>query len=132
VTESDGCLRIEADAILFGFPSTRAALTVRPRTPTWRATGAAMRFVAGVALAGVVAIVPPHAPWLIGALVGGAVMARRRWIERYTLESAEGTCPKCGEPMRVKRGRLRTPHPVACESCHHESSLRIDAAALEG
>lgn len=122
--------RLEGEAILFGFPSTKAVLRIRRRPTSWRAGGAALRVVAGVVLAAMVAVVPPHAPWLIGALVGGAIMARRRWIERYTLESVEGTCPKCGQPLDVKAGRLRRPHPAVCEACHHESSLQIPAGAL--
>jgi len=132
MTNGEEARRLEAEAILFGFPSTTAVLSVRPRSVSWRATGAAARIGGFSVLAGVVAIVPPHAPWLIGALVGGAVLARRRWIERYTLESLRGSCPKCGEALKVKAGRLRTPHPAPCEGCHHESSVRIDLAALGG
>ena len=124
--------RLEAETILFGFESTKAVLSVRPRSVSWRATGAAARMGGFSVLAGVVAVVPPHAPWLIGALVGGAVLARRRWIERYTLESFRGTCPKCGGELKVKPGRLRTPHPAPCEGCHHESAVRIDPVALGG
>ena len=125
-------MQIEAETILFGFPSTVAVLRVRPRSASWRATGAAARMGGSVVVAGVVAVVPPHAPWLIGALVVGAVLARRRWIERYTLESLEGTCPKCGEALSVRSARLRTPHPLPCEGCHHESALRIEPGALGG
>jgi hypothetical protein len=64
--------------------------------------------------------------------VTGAFLARRRWIERFTLEHVEGTCPKCGGALAVKPGRLRTPHPVSCEGCHHESSLAIGPGALSG
>lgn len=125
-------VRVEAETILFGFPSTPAVLSVRPRSASWRASGAAARMGGFAVLAGVLAIVPPHAPWLIGALVVGAVLARRRWIERYTLEALQGTCPKCGEALRVKAGRLRAPHPAPCDGCHHESSVRFDAGALGG
>jgi len=131
MTESTGAVRVEAETILFGFPSTPAVLSVRPRTAAWRAGGAAARMGGCAVLAGVVALVPPHAPWLIGALVGGVVLARRRWIERHTLESLDGTCPKCGETLRVKPGRLRSPHPAPCEGCHHEGSVSIDLSRLE-
>ena len=124
--------RIEGETILFGFPATAAVLSVRPRPTSWRASGAALIMAGFVVLSGVVAIVPPHAPWMIGALVGGAILSRRRWIERYTLESVEGDCPKCGSPLEVKSGRLRIPHPVTCDGCHHESALRFDPAGLEG
>lgn len=122
--------RIEGEAVLFGFDSTAALLSVRARSTSWRASGAALIMGGFTLLAGVVAILPPHAPWLIGALVGGVLLARRRWIERHTLESVEGTCPKCGAPLAVKPSRLRTPHPVPCDRCHHEAALRFDAEAL--
>jgi len=131
VSDTTGVVQIEAEAILFGFPSTSAVLSVRARSASWRATGAAVRLGGCTVLAGVVAIVPPHAPWIIGALGGGVVLARRRWIERCTLESVAGQCPKCGAALRVKAGRLRAPHPVPCEACHHETAIRIDASVLE-
>lgn len=130
MVDSTNAMQIEAEAILFGFPSTRALLRVRSRTASWRATGAALRISGSVVVAVLVAAVPPHAPWLIGALVVGAVLARRRWIERYTLESLEGTCPKCDEALNVRAGRLRIPHPLPCEGCHYESALRIEPGAL--
>ena len=124
-------LRIEGEAVLFGFPNTKAVLTIRPRPASWRASGAALRMAGFTVMAGMVAIVPPHAPWIIGALVTGGVLARRRWIERYTLESVNGTCPKCGAELKVKPSRLRKPHPVMCEGCHFECSLTFDSGPLE-
>lgn len=123
--------RLEGEATLFGFPNTKVSLTVRPRPTSWRVAGAAATMGGFTVLAGLVAIVPPHAPWLIGSLVGGALLARRRWIERYTLESVQGACPNCGADLVVKPSRLRSPHPVMCEGCHHESTIRFDEGALE-
>lgn len=124
-------IRLEGEAVLFGFPGTKAVLTIRPRPKSWRASGAAIRMGGFTLLAGIVAVVPPHAPWLIGSLAGGAILARRRWIERYTLESVNGACPKCGGELAVKPSRLKRPHPVTCEACHHESSLTFDASSLD-
>ena len=81
-------------------------------------------------IAPVAAIVPPHAPWGIGALAVGIILARRRMIERFTLIALEGTCPNCDEPLRVKRTRLRTPRPITCEGCHHQASLKVPAETL--
>lgn len=130
MTNGDDRARIDGRAVLFGFEATEAVLHVRARPTAWRATGAAMIMGGFTVLSGVVAIVPPHAPWMIGALVGGGVLARRRWIERYTLESVEGTCPKCAGTLHVKPSRLRAPHPVTCEGCHHESTLKYDEGTL--
>lgn len=124
-------LRIEGEAILFGFPNTKAVLTVRPRPASWRASGAVLRMAGFTVLAAAVAIIPPHAPWIIGMLAMGVILARRRWIERYTLESVSATCPKCGAELTVKGSRLQNPHPVMCEGCHHEASLTFDRGRLD-
>jgi len=128
----DGTYRTEAEAVLFGYDPRPVDATIRPRTKAWRMAGAARTMGIGVLVAPVVAAVPPHAPWVIGALAGGAILARRRLSERYTVVSVEGTCPKCGAPLQVKSGRLRTPHPLPCETCHLESTLRLPEGALEG
>lgn len=130
MANGDGRLQVQGEAILFGFPSTKAILSVIPRPKAWRASGAALRMGIGVVVAAMMAIIPPHAPWILGALAVGAIMARRRWVERYTLKSVEGTCPKCGARLNVSSSRLRRPHPVSCEACHHESALSIPKGAL--
>jgi hypothetical protein len=78
-----------------------------------------------------VAIVPPHAPWVIGVLATGVLLARRRWNERFTVMSVVGACPRCGREYEITPGRLRQPHPLPCEGCHHESRLQLPGAALE-
>jgi hypothetical protein len=123
---------VQAEALVFGFPSTPVTMSVRRRAASWRVGGAARTLALFVVVAPLVAIVPPHAPWAIGALVIGVILARRRWRERFTLERVEGSCPKCGAPLAVKASRLQLPHPVACESCHHQSALRVPPQQLEG
>jgi len=122
----------DADAVVFGFPATRVRVRIRRRPRSWRLSGAVRRMAIFVVLAPLVAVVPPHAPWLIGALAAGAILARRRWRERFTLETVQGRCPKCGAELGVKAGRLRVPHPVPCEACHHEVSVRVPDAVLNG
>lgn len=130
--DDTGRFTIEAEAVVFGFPATPVELSVRRREVGWRAGGAARTLAIFVVVAPFVAIVPPHAPWAIGALATGLILARRRWSERCTLERIRGACPKCGEPLAVKAGRLRTPHSVACERCHHQTELRYSTEVLEG
>jgi hypothetical protein len=81
-------------------------------------------------VAPVVALLPPHAPWPIGALGMGAILSRRRFAEECTLVSLEGDCPKCGQTVTSKRTRLRTPHAITCESCHHQATLKIPPESL--
>lgn len=125
-----GRFTVQGEAVVFGFPNTRVELSVRRRAVSWRAGGAARTLAVFVLIVPLVAIVPPHAPWAIGALAAGAVLARRRWSERFTLERVAGACPKCGEPLVVKPARLKLPHPVSCEACHHQTALRFSEDVL--
>lgn len=128
---ADGTERLEGEATLFGYEATSTSVLLRPRSRNWRVLGAVA--TAGVALvvAPVAAVLPPHAPWVIGVLAIGGLLARRRFQERFTIVSVEGACPKCAGSLAAKSGRLRSPHPLPCEACHHESSLRLPAGALE-
>ena len=128
--ELDGLIRAVARVTLFGFESTEALASIQPQGRRWRVGGAARTMGIFLVIAPVVAIVPPHAPWAIGALAAGVILARRRIIERFTLIALEGTCPKCDAPLRVKRTRLRMPHPITCEACHHQGSLKVPAETL--
>ncbi len=129
--DPDGAFRAAGEAVLFGFAPQPVAATIRPRTRTWRMTGAARTMGIALLVAPAVAVLPPHAPWLIGALAAGVVLARRRWMERFTLLDVRGACPKCGAALEVRTGRLRDPHPLACEGCHQTSTLRLPDGALD-
>ena len=120
----------DADVVLFGFPSSAARATIRPRARSWRVGGAARTLGISLVVAPIVALVPPHAPWPIGALAVGVILARRRLAENFTLEGLEGICPKCDRRLIVKTTRLRVPHPVPCEGCHHTVSLRLPEGVL--
>jgi hypothetical protein len=80
----------------------------------------------GLIISPVVALVPPHAPWAIGALAMGGIMARRKWLERRTLIFLEAICPRCETELQCARPtRMREPHAISCESCHYEMELQI-------
>jgi len=112
---------------LFGHDPTTGEAEVKARSRRWRTLRALQVVAVGLVAAPVVALVPPHAPWAIGALVGAAILARRRFAEDYTLVAIEATCPRCQAPLVLSSStRLRRPHPVSCESCHHQPTLRVD------
>lgn len=124
-------MRVDARATLFGFDDEPVRADVIRRSRSWRVGGAARTFAIFVVIAPFVAVFPPHAVWLIGALAIGGILARRRYVERFTLVDVQGRCPKCGTPLSVKPGRLKRPHPLPCEGCNHEPSLRLPDEALE-
>ena len=125
-----GALGVDARATLFGFDDQPVRAQVIPRGRAWRVGGAARTFAMFAVVAPFVAVFPPHAVWFLGALTAGGVMARRRYIERFTLVSVEGRCPKCEGELMVKRGRLKEPHPLPCEGCNHEPALRVPTDEL--
>jgi hypothetical protein len=130
-TDAGSPISIRAEAMVFGFPPAPVEISVLRRASSWRVGGAVRTFAIFVVVAPFAALVPPHAPWAIGALGLGAILGSRRLKERFTLVSARGACPRCAEPLAVKGGRLRSPHPVSCDACHHQAALRFPEAALE-
>ena len=121
----DGVVALDGELTLFGFPTRTVPIRIRPRSKAWRLGGAARTFAVFGVVAPVVAILPPHAPWALGALGAGAFLARRRWQEDFTIEHLEGECPKCDHLIRVTGVRLRVPHPVTCDGCHHQVTLKV-------
>ena len=109
---------------LFGFPDTPARLEVLPRSAAWRWLRASVFFGGGLLLAPAVGLVPPHAPWVAAALGIGGIMGIRKWRERFTILSLQGTCPRCGGALSLASGTpLRPVMTVPCGGCNHESRL---------
>jgi hypothetical protein len=130
--KTDKTIDVRATLELFGYEPTAATATLRPRTRSWRVGGAVRTMAIALVVAPVVTVIPPHAPWLIGVLAGGGLLARRRLNEHFTVEGVDGACPKCGAPVTASRGRLRSPHPVTCDACHFEPNLRVPEEAVNG
>jgi hypothetical protein len=123
--------RVRGRLELFGHESTEVEVELEARSRRWRMVRAAWTLGLGLVVAPVVGLIPPHAPWLIGALGIAILLASRRLRERHTLLSALGPCPRCGANLSLNGPtRLRHPHPAPCDSCHHESTLRVDAGLL--
>lgn len=130
-SDAESVVRTPARLLLFGFGPTEATVTLERRTRAWRITRT-LRVLAATALAApLLGLVPPHAPWVLGALGGGLLLARRRWNHRFSVRELSARCPRCDAEVTVPSGtRLRAPHPVPCESCHHESTLEIPREGL--
>ena len=115
---------------LFGYEPTPATVHLKARSRSWRVGGSVRTMAIALLVAPVMGLIPPHAPWILGALTGGGLLARRRWTEHFTVMGVDGTCPRCGATVRAANGRLRSPHPAVCEACHHEASVQIPPEAL--
>lgn len=116
-----------AQITLFGFDVVHADARIEARSTGWRARRAALALAGGLIAAPAAALVPPHAPWALGALAIALLTARRRWTEEHTLHALEGSCPRCGEGISLSRPtRLRHPHPVSCASCQYELAVAVD------
>jgi len=117
---------------LFGHSPTSARLVLEPRSRGWRTRKAAVPLFIGLAVAPLVALLPPHAPWALVALATGAILARRKWKERYTIQDARARCPRCDAELPLAEGsRLRIPHPVTCPDCGHEPVVEISQERLD-
>ena len=118
---------VSARITLFGFDDVPGNARIEARSRGWRARRAAIALAAGLIAAPAVALVPPHAPWALGALGIGLLTAHRRWAEEHTLHFLEGTCPRCGEAITLSRpARLRHPHAISCQSCQYELAISVD------
>jgi Zn finger protein HypA/HybF involved in hydrogenase expression len=129
--DANNGFELEGQATLFGFDPVPVHARIMPRTRAWRVGGAARTMAIFVVIAPIVMIMPPHAVWPIGALLTGGVLARKRFIERFTITRMSAKCPKCGGVLEVKPQRLRVPHPVPCDNCHHEANVRFPDGVLE-
>jgi hypothetical protein len=124
--EKVSSVELSGTVTLFGFPPGKALIHAVPRSRAWRGTRALAFVLGGTLLAPVVGVIPPHAPWVAGALGLGLLFGVRKWREHFTLESLHARCPKCGEPLVLPPGTpLRATHSVPCDGCHHDSQLNL-------
>lgn len=131
MTASDQSLSIRGHLRVFGYDDTPLQLTVIPRSTRWRLLRAGPWFV-GAAAAAVLVILPPHVLWIMLALVA-AGLGVRKWLERYTLVTLEGSCPRCGaEVEETGPARFRPGSSVDCPSCRHGSTVVLPEGSLPG
>jgi len=118
---------------VFGSEDTTAQLRLVSRSAGWRAVRALGFILAGIALAPVVVLLPPHVVWASAAVGTGIFFGIRKWTERHTVLGMEGRCPNCGETIAVTSStRLRNPWTVSCDHCHHAATLEVQPEDLPG
>lgn len=125
-SEAEGQVTLHGRLDAFGFEPSAATIEATARPASWRATRALIAAGLGLGAAPVVALVPPHIPWLIGSLAAGGVIARKRLTERYTLRSMTAVCPRCGKPVQTEKGRLTAERTVRCNACGQDLTLTVD------
>lgn len=104
--------------------SEPAVVEVVHRPGRKRATRAALVLGLTLLLAPAVLLIPPHLLWPALVLAAGLYRARREWAGEYFVESFEGACPRCGEPLKLKPGsRIRGRQRLECYGCHREPEL---------
>ena len=73
-----------------------------------------------------IAWIPPHYPWVVLCLVGGAWLASRQWAGQYRVSYFAGLCPRCGAPVSMGIDRnISLPHTLTCFRCHFEPVLEV-------
>lgn len=103
-----------------------ARLEALVRPGAVRAGRAAGIALAGILLAPIAFLLPPHLPWGLAVVVTTAVLAWREWRGVYRVCSFSGSCPRCGSPLEIRAGaQLDLPHPISCYQCHHEPVLDL-------
>lgn len=106
-------------------PATLHATRVPQRERTTRAVFQLLGFWL---LVPVVALIPPHAPWAIAALLLGLYFFRRSRAGALVVQRFQGRCPRCGGELHLQPGtRIRVPHPLGCPHCHFEPVLETGA-----
>jgi hypothetical protein len=124
-SENGGRVELTVTLTAFGFDPRQVTIDAIARPQSWRVTRALIAGGIALGVTPVVALIPPHFPWLIGALVTGGILARRRLTERFTLITMAGACPRCGESVSTEPGRLSGDRTVRCGACGQDSSLSV-------
>lgn len=70
--------------------------------------------------------IPPHYPWVAGAIAAGVFLCHREWTGRYGVVAFAGICPRCSAPLSMGVDRLISlPHTLTCYHCHFEPTLEV-------
>jgi len=119
-----GAAAYTARVALFGFDDRVARLRMTYVPASKRAGRAGLFLGGGLAAAPLLALVPPHVPWLIGSIGAGLFFAGRAWRGEYLVHRVDAACPRCGERLRLEPGaRVRFPMDIDCFGCHQAVML---------
>jgi hypothetical protein len=125
-TVAAGRQRRDGRLELFGAQPRPAVVEVTPRPRGKRMTRALATLGTALVLAALVALIPPHVPWLLGVLAVGIWRARAEWRGEYHLHEFAGACPRCGEALKLEDRYITPPLVVHCDACHSQPRLSLD------
>ncbi len=112
-----------------GHEAVPAQVRMIHRSKRTRTVGGLLALLGFWALAPVVFLLPPHIPWLLGALAAGVYFGYKQWNGEYEVRSFAGECPRCHASLSIPPGsRIRLPYRMDCFRCHHEPSLQVAPA----
>ena len=110
----------------FGYPDVVAHMQARYQPRPARVGRSLASLGAGTVGAVALFFVPPHFPWVIGSLGAGIYFARRFWRGEYRVDTFEGACPRCSEPVQLSPGeRVSFPTRITCFGCHHDVAVEL-------
>ena len=103
-----------------GHPPAPGSLTAIARSRGERGAKAGLTMLSFCGLAGLVAILPPHLPWVLASVGSGFYFANRQWKSGYQVQTFSGSCPRCGHELTIAAGeKVRFPMKLSCYNCHH-------------
>lgn len=112
--------------VLAAYPPAPARVGLVPQSRNVRAFKAVLALAVCWGVAPWAIWVPPHYPWPVLLVCGGAYLAHLFWTGQYRVRWFVGMCPRCGGHLRLSAGtRIRLPHTVACLACHFEPALEM-------
>ncbi len=117
----------KARLVLPGSGTSAATADVEHRSRGDRAVRAASLLLGSWVVTPLVFFVPPHVVWPPLVFVAGLVLAWRAWTREYVVNAFEGSCPRCGEPLKLEPGSgVRKGARLECFSCHREPQLVLE------
>lgn len=120
---------LAARTVVFGSAPRPAHLVVTRRSRGERLGRTLIALVAALLAAPLLALLPPHVPWALAALIIGGWIARRQWLGELRVHQFSGDCPRCEAPLELDSSLITLPLRVACLNCHHEPRLESETTS---
>jgi hypothetical protein len=112
-----------------GVYATSVELRAVQRTRAERLTLTALTLGGCWLIAPLAFLIPPHFESSVAAFLLSLYFGRRAWVGEWQVEVMRGSCPRCEQPLTLKRGTmLYLPHTLHCGACRGELWLELEPA----